>query len=205
MHTTAETICTLFMALQCDVHGQMLLCFTFFTYARNISMILCDQRGNVLKICKSSTYRYVEVCLQGPWGLGCKTCDGVTIQAWQCIDFHFHLLHFTHAKLPLKTYATKQRHHLGAHLMWNKKTLFNLVVTSGRLGDGFGKTSDLHNEHNKLLQICGLIREGCSRSDNVWVLLKDSTKTHLSGESSLLRNNTSAYISSGPAWYNLVP
>lgn len=63
--------------------------FYFFTYARNISMILCDQRGNVLKICKSSTYRYVEVCLQGPLGLGCKTCDGMTIQAWQCIDFTF--------------------------------------------------------------------------------------------------------------------
>ena len=60
-----------------------------FTYARNISMILCDQRGNVLKLCKSSTYRYVEVCFQGPLGLGCKTCDGVTIQAWQCIDFTF--------------------------------------------------------------------------------------------------------------------
>ena len=203
MHSTAETICTLFMALQCDVQGQMLLCFTFHLCKKykHDSLRSARQRSQTLQIIHlpirwSLLSRPLGVGMQNMWW-----CDYTSLAVYW---FHFHLLHFTHAKLPLKTHATKQRNHLGAHLMWNKKTLFNLVVTSGRLGDGFGKTSDLHNEHNKLLQICGLIREGCSRSDNVWVLLKDSTKTHLSGESSLLRNNTSAYISSGPAWYNLV-
>lgn len=95
--------------------------------------------------------RPLAIGMQNMWW-----CDYTSLAVYW---FHFHLLHFTHAKLPLKTYATKQRHHLGAHLMSNKETLFNLVVTSGRLGDGFGKTSDLHNEHNKLLQICGLTRE----------------------------------------------